>query len=84
MRYISRTIELTHLKSLTQWVLVGMIFFLKPEWMVVSNSVMGKMRDVRLRGEAPGKFEMPMRRPRGDVMWEIRYSHLELETKYCE
>lgn len=72
-------------KYITQWFLVGMIVFLKPEWMVVSNSVMGIVRETyRLRGESRGKFEMLMRHPRGDVIWDIRYSHLELEMKHCE
>lgn len=32
------------------WVLVGMTFFLEPEWMVVSKSVMGKIRGTDVRG----------------------------------
>ena len=47
-RYNSHTVQFIHLKCTVHWGLVGMTFFLKPEWMVVSNTVMGKMRGTGL------------------------------------
>lgn len=81
-RYNSHTVQFIRLKCYDS-LGFGRDDFLKPEWMVVPNTVMGKMRGTDL-GAEPEVSEQPVRYPRGRVTWEIRYSHLGLEMKICE